>query len=55
VRSLSVAASLLLLLLAAVLLPTAGSEPLGDRSGVDDQGVFGGLHILASNQSSGSV
>ena len=54
-RSLSVAASLLLLLLAAVLLPTAGSEPLGDRSGVDDQGVFGGLHILASNQSSGSA
>ena len=54
-RSLSVAVSLLLLLLAAVLLPTAGSEPLGDRSGVDDQGVFGGLHILASNQSSGSV
>ena len=54
-RSLSVAASLLLLLLAAVLLPTAGSEPLGDRSGVVDQGVFGGLHLLASNQTSGSV
>ena len=49
------APALLLLLLAAVLLPIAGSESLGDRSGVNDQGVFGGLHILASNQTSGSV
>ena len=46
---------LVLLLLTAVQLPIAGSEPLGDRSGVVDQGVFGGLHLLASNQTSGSV
>lgn len=55
-RSLSVLTPLLLvLLLAAVLLPTAGSESLGDRSGVNDQGLFGGLHLLASNQTSGSA
>ncbi len=55
-RSLSALAPLLLvLLLTAVLMPTAGSESLGDRSGVNDQGVFGGLHILASNQTTGSA